>query len=143
MGEILMTATIIYGGKAALVNSTLVEGDNLWISDADLTRATGWELKPQGACLGDRCVPLPAGRESEFVRPGLFNLSALARRLGELFVHSEQHAIWSFSDSPEEIRDRLRSLEAPDFTLPDLDGKPHSLSDYRGKKVLLMSWASW
>ena len=32
---------------------------------------------------------------------------------------------------------------APDFTLPDLDGKLHSLSDYRGKKVVLMSWASW
>jgi len=43
----------------------------------------------------------------------------------------------------DEIGNRLRSLEAPDFTLPDLDGKLHSLSDYRGKKVLLMSWASW
>jgi peroxiredoxin len=35
------------------------------------------------------------------------------------------------------------TLEAPDFTLPDIDGKQHSLSDYRGKKVLLLSWASW
>ena len=26
---------------------------------------------------------------------------------------------------------------------PDLDGKLHSLSDYRGLKVLLLSWASW
>ena len=37
----------------------------------------------------------------------------------------------------------LSSLEAPDFTLPDLDGRLHSLSDYRGKKVFLVSWASW
>ncbi|TAJ31410.1 MAG: redoxin domain-containing protein, partial [Reyranella sp.] len=35
------------------------------------------------------------------------------------------------------------SLEAPDFTLPDLDGKTHSLAEQRGKKVLLVSWASW
>ena len=26
---------------------------------------------------------------------------------------------------------------APEFTLPDQDGKPHSLSDYRGSKVIL------
>ena len=27
--------------------------------------------------------------------------------------------------------------KAPDFTLPDQNGAPHSLSDYRGKKVIL------
>ena len=37
----------------------------------------------------------------------------------------------------------LTSLDAPDFSLPDLDGKMHSLSEHRGKKVLLVSWASW
>ena len=33
--------------------------------------------------------------------------------------------------------------EAPDFTLPSLDGKPVSLSDYRGKRVVVFMWASW
>ena len=37
----------------------------------------------------------------------------------------------------------LASLEAPDFTLPDLDGRLHSLSQHRGKKVLLVAYASW
>jgi AhpC/TSA family len=138
-----MPATIIYGDKTTLVSNALIEGDDLWISHADLSRATGWVLKPQGACLGERCVPIPAGRESEFVRPSLFNLSALARQILEPFVHDKQHATWSFSDAPDEIVNRLHSLEAPNFALPDLDGKLHSLSDYRGKKVLLMSWASW
>ena len=36
-----------------------------------------------------------------------------------------------------------RTLLAPDFTLPDLAGTPHTLSAFRGRKVLLASWASW
>jgi peroxiredoxin len=34
-------------------------------------------------------------------------------------------------------------MEAPDFTLPDLRGRLHSLRDQRGKKTLLIAWASW
>lgn len=29
------------------------------------------------------------------------------------------------------------NIKAPDFTLPDKDGVPHSLADFRGKKVVL------
>ena len=29
------------------------------------------------------------------------------------------------------------NTQAPDFTLPDQDGKMHSLSDYKGRKVIL------
>ncbi len=32
---------------------------------------------------------------------------------------------------------------APDFILRSLDGEPVSLSDYRGRKVILFMWASW
>lgn len=32
---------------------------------------------------------------------------------------------------------------APDFTLPDVDGKPFTLSSLRGKYVLVDFWASW
>lgn len=35
------------------------------------------------------------------------------------------------------------SQTAQDFTLPDLDGKQHSLSDYAGKWVLVNYWATW
>ncbi|TCS72067.1 peroxiredoxin family protein [Effusibacillus lacus] len=30
-----------------------------------------------------------------------------------------------------------------DFSLPDLNGKPVSIREYRGKKVLIIMWASW
>ena len=32
---------------------------------------------------------------------------------------------------------------APDFTLNDLNGKQHKLSDYHGKNVILVFWATW
>jgi thiol-disulfide isomerase/thioredoxin len=35
------------------------------------------------------------------------------------------------------------AAEPVDFTLPDLDGKPVSLSDYRGKWVIVNYWATW
>lgn len=34
-------------------------------------------------------------------------------------------------------------MPAPDFTLKDLSGKTHKLSDYRGKDVMIVFWASW
>ena len=41
---------------------------------------------------------------------------------------------------PEPI---VKGMEAPDFTLVDLDGVEHSLSDFRGQVVMLNFWASW
>ena len=37
----------------------------------------------------------------------------------------------------------LETLEAPDFALPDLAGRVHRLSEHRGRKVLLVAYASW
>jgi peroxiredoxin len=33
--------------------------------------------------------------------------------------------------------------EAPDFTVTDLNGKKHTLGEYRGKNVMLTFWATW
>ena len=33
--------------------------------------------------------------------------------------------------------------QVPDFALPDRNGKTVRLSDFRGKKVLIVTWASW
>ncbi len=44
-------------------------------------------------------------------------------------------------------RDRVDGLRrgdpAPDLTLPDMHGRPHHLSEWRGRRVLLNFWASW
>ncbi len=36
-----------------------------------------------------------------------------------------------------------QTIEAPDFTLYDLNKNKVSLTDYRGKVVLLYFWATW
>jgi len=88
-------------------------------------------------------VPLPAGREREFVRGSRVNVAALWRHLGRPVAHSERGHVWALGGSARDRAATLHSLEAPDFTLPDASGRPHSLSEYRGKKVFLVTWASW
>jgi hypothetical protein len=140
-----MSVTIIYGDRPVSVASATAEGNNLWLSLDDMRATTGWELKPQGVCLGEVCVPIPAGREADFVGADgkQFNLAALARQLNQPAVHDDAHAVWFFGEAASARNNALQSLQAPDFTLPDLDGKWHSLSEYRGRKILLVSWASW
>ena len=138
-----MAIDIIYGERATTGVDADAKGGELWLTAADLKRVSGWEYKPQGFCRGDVCVPVPDARKSEFVAGGRNNLAALANLLGQpVVIDAENHA-WCFGEAAAERKRMLTSLDAPDFTLPDLDGKMHSLSEYRGKKVFVVSWASW
>jgi peroxiredoxin len=50
----------------------------------------------------------------------------------------------SAGDTPSPYAvEKLVGRQAPDFTLKDMEGKPASLSSYRGRTVLLVFWASW
>ena len=120
-----------------------VEGDRLWLSEAELEDATGWSSRKEGLCRGDVCVPIPPGRQRDFLRDGQVDVTAVWRHLGKPVVHSEDASVWVFGEAATERGSALRSLEAPNFSLPDLSGRMHSLSSHRGKKVLLVSWASW
>jgi len=139
-------ATIIYDDHATEISRANVSTGQLWITTVDLTRATGFRLKPQGVCRDELCFPLPKSREQEFVRKNSgktwFDLLAFARLVHQPVAYDEALATWYFGLRSDQ-RQGLSSLEAPDFTLPDINGKIHSLSDFRGKKVLLLTWASW
>lgn len=134
-------ATLLVNGLTTVLPE-MPAGD-AWLPAESLRELTGWELKPEGACFGERCVPIPPSRAAEFVRDGEFNISALAGYLGQPVLRDSDHGVIAIGESGEGRANRLRTLEAPDFTLPDIDGQMHSLSDYRGRKVFLASWASW
>jgi AhpC/TSA family len=126
-----------------VVPDALVEGERLWLSPLELERATGWSPRPEGLCRGSACVPIPPGREREFLRGDQVEAAALWRHLGQPLAHSADGGVWVLGTSAEDRAAALRSLQAPDFTLPDRTGRQHALSEHRGKKVLLVSWASW
>ena len=50
---------------------------------------------------------------------------------------------WVLGAGADQRSAALAGLTAPDFTLPDLAGAPHTLSALRGSKVFLCTWASW
>jgi hypothetical protein len=108
--------------------------ERLEVTPAELERRTGWAIRPEGACKGERCVPLPDGAERLEVR-------LLAERLRMALVEDETHGLWALG--PESGGRALLSAEAPDITLPDRNGQEVSLRDLRGMKVLLLAWASW
>ncbi len=120
-----------------------ITGEDLWLSSDTAATATGWALKPEGICKGPVCVPIPAARASEFVSDDYFNIATFWRHMGRPILHDAARETWVLGESAADRSAQLQSLEAPDFTLPDIDGNLHSLSDYRGKKVYLCSWASW
>jgi hypothetical protein len=143
-------ATVVYDEKATEITPAQTQDgtDQLWITTRDLTRATRFEVKPQGVCRDELCFPLPKVRKQEFIekKPGasdeLFNLTAFASLVHQPVAHDAATSTWYFGLRSDQ-QQGLASLRAPDFTLPDMDGKMHSLSDFRGKKVFLVTWASW
>ena len=113
--------------------------DGLWLSPADAERVTGFTLKPEGMCRDELCVPLPASA----VRPNEVDLAAFWTKLGGPVVASKDRDIFALGAPADERNAALDGLAAPDFTLPDVDGVPRTLSQLRGKKVFLATWASW
>ena len=139
--------TVIYDNQTTEVAppSATLSADDLWVTLDDLKRATGFVIKPQGVCRDELCFPIPKARRSAFLSEQKtttwFNLSEFARLLRQPVAREKE--VWYFGPRPDEQNAFVGSLVAPDFKLPDMNGKPHSLSDFRGKKVLLVTWASW
>jgi hypothetical protein len=132
--------TLLDDGRAVATEATF-EGDAVRLAPAALHAALGWEVRPEGLCRGAVC--LPADRHRGLVTPDGVDVGALAALLDRPLAGDRDEGVLCLGASAAERGARLASLEAPDFTLPDLDGRPHTLSAHRGRKVLLLAYASW
>lgn len=111
--------------------------EQLDLTPEEFERGTGWELKPEGLCKDERCVPLPPEARTD----GRLDVTVVADRLGMPLVHDERHGVWAVG--PESGDHVLGSAELPPIVLEDVDGRPFDLASLRGEKVLIAAWASW
>jgi hypothetical protein len=118
-----------------------ISGDRISLDPASLERALGWKLRPEGLCRGAVCVPV-RDRDALAGAAGI-DLAAFAAALDRPLALDTAERTAALGTPAAERRAALASLEAPDFTLPDLAGRPHSLAEHRGEKVLLVAYASW
>lgn len=136
----MTTLTLLEDGQATEIPA-LFDGERVRIPSDALSAALGWELKPEGLCRGPVCVPVPDA--AALANDDGVDLAAFAERLGRPLALDLDERAAALGTAADERERSLASLEAPDFTLRDLAGREHTLSAHRGKKVLLIAYASW
>jgi hypothetical protein len=132
--------TLIDEGREVSLDVT-VHGEAVRIRPDALASALGWRLEAEGLCRGDVCVPVRD--RAALVTPEGVDLAALARVFDRPLALDVDEGVAVLGASAAERSGRLASLDAPDFALPDLAGRVHTLRDQRGRKTLLIAWASW
>ena len=137
-------ATVLCGGKSIEL-TPLLDDSGLWVTPEDLTRVNGFELKPEGACFEELCIPLKDDSPLLKEQDGQvwFDLVGFAEWLQQPFVADTDHRVWSFGEVPAKRDSMLANAMAPEFELLDRQGKVVRMSDFKGKKALIITWSSW
>ncbi len=135
-----MVQVAVLSDEVRTVDTTVDDGRVL-LDPKQLPAALGWELKPEGLCRDDVCVPF---RDPGALQVGAqLDLAAVAGALGRPVVVDGNAGVVAVALPAEARHQALRDLEAPPFALEDLDGRSHTLDEWRGRKKLLVAFASW
>ena len=138
---------VVVGGDVIQLEKSLPDVTDLWVTTSDFTRINGFEVKPEGACYANLCVPLKqdADNDMHVKRDGQswLNVTKFAQQVQQPFVVDRDKQVWSFGMVPTTRKPFLKSAIAPDFELKDRNGELVKLADFRGKKVMIITWASW
>ena len=114
---------------------------DLGVSANDFERATGWTLKVEGLCKDEICVPV---RNSAALSDGVsIDVAEFARVTGRKTVIDSARNVVAMGEQASNRAASMATLDAPNFTLPDINGKPVSLSDFDKRKKLILAWSSW
>jgi hypothetical protein len=111
------------------------------ISLNDFAGVTGWQLKPEGLCYADICVPV--SNSSALTNSTHIDLVEFARVTNQNIVVDQKHKIAALGERADSRSEAMATLIAPDFRLPDVHGKQVSFSDFNRRKRLLLAWSSW
>lgn len=135
-----MVDVTVISDETSTVDGDVSDG-RILVDPTRLAEALGWELKPEGLCRADVCVPVrdPAAL---FV-DGELDLAAVGAALGRPVVVDAPAGLAAVALDGETRRRALTELVAPSFTLPDLDGNLHAFEEWHDRKKLLVAFASW
>ena len=111
------------------------------VSNSELEQSTGWSLKPEGLCRDQVCVPVL--NVTALSQADQVDLSEFARLVQQNIVIDAQRKVVALGEQAQIRGTEMATLEAPDFTLPDIHGRLVSFSDYNRRKRLLLAWSSW
>jgi hypothetical protein len=134
------TFTIVEPERAVPVRAR-VAGGRVRLDPGALREALGWEVHDDLLCNDALCVPL--ADPAAVAGPDGVDLEGLARALDRALAVDVAEGAAFLGGSARERAQALAAQQAPDFTLPDLAGRAHALAEQRGRKVLLVVWASW
>jgi hypothetical protein len=112
--------------------------DRVDVTPDALHVATGWEITPEGACKGAECVPTPGLTVGA---DGRLDVREFAKHMGMPIAADDHHGLWALG--PSSGGHVLESAVLPELVLEDFDGNAFDVAILRGRKVLLLAWASW
>ena len=113
----------------------------LGVSADDFARATGWTLKAEGLCKDEICVPV---RDTAAMSNGsAIDVAEFVRATGRNMVIDSSRNVLAMGEQASSRAASMATLDAPNFTLPDINGNLVSLSDFANRKKLVLAWSSW
>jgi hypothetical protein len=133
-------ATILTGEDTYEVDA-IARPATLLVEPATLREVTGWELKPEGLCRDDVCVP--TGKRPDVRVDGRVDLRVVTELLGRPLAIDEETAVATIGESAATRAAQLAEGRLADIVLHDVDGRPFSWPTIGRKKKVLVTWASW
>jgi len=149
MAVVLVKPTVAFPSENTQPFQIVRQGDVLLVKSSELIKA-GIAVKALGSrdaavCHQDRCAKITVTtREGSVMLLALKTVADALDAKIEILSGGKSARLQfpALAATPAKQLGRAGQL-APDFRLARLDGKMISLSDFRGKRVVINSWASW
>tara|TARA_B100000579_G_scaffold263071_1_gene216766 strand:- start:1 stop:420 length:420 start_codon:yes stop_codon:yes gene_type:complete len=111
-----------------------------FVKETDIEKSLGWELKPEGLCKDDSCIPYTPLNDPD---SGYVDFLDITNTLGFSNVLDVELGLAAVDTFSLLRSSALKDRKAPNIELPDVDGQLHSLSKWSDKKKLLVAFSSW